>query len=247
MHLYPSIDLRGGKVVRLYQGAYDKQITYGDDPVGQACCFEEAGATWLHVVDLDGARSGEMAHREVIERICRETSLRVQVGGGIRSERVITDLFSSGVRRSVVGTAALREWDWFASLVAQPGYHDCIVLGLDARHGKLALSGWEKQTQTEAITIAQRVSGWPLAAIVYTDITTDATMMGPNLEATRRIAHATEVPVIASGGVGSLEHLAALRKLPIGGAIVGRSLYEKAFTIEQAISVFERSETEEPK
>lgn len=241
MHLYPAIDLRGGKVVRLLQGDYARQTTYEADPAEQARAFVDAGASRLHVVDLDGARAGEPVHLETIERICKAVgdSVRVEVGGGVRDERAVRDLIGIGVRRIVLGTAALQNWDWFDQLAHAPALANKLVLGLDARKGKLAVAGWEEQTELSAEEVAARVSDWPLAGIVYTDIATDGTLEGPNYEGTRRVAEATGLPVIASGGVGSLDHLAELRKLPIEGAIVGRALYEGAFTIEQALSAFE--------
>ncbi|MEM1107214.1 MAG: 1-(5-phosphoribosyl)-5-[(5-phosphoribosylamino)methylideneamino]imidazole-4-carboxamide isomerase [Planctomycetota bacterium] len=240
MHLFPAIDLRSGKVVRLLQGDYAQQTTYGDDPLEQAKRFEDAGATWLHVVDLDGAKTGHLAHRDQIQAICENTSLKVEVGGGVRSEATIDALLNIGVTRAIIGTAALRNWEWFESLMGNPTYRGRLVLGLDAREGKLAVSGWEETTETTAIEIAEKVSDWPLAAIVYTDIATDGTLKGPNVEQTRAICEATHTPIVASGGVGTLEHLAALRKLPIQGAIIGRSLYENTFTIDDALTVFEK-------
>jgi len=239
MHLFPAIDLRDGKVVRLTKGDYDRQTTYGDDPLDQAKLFEDAGATWLHVVDLDGARSGSMSHLKQIEAICGGTSLKVEVGGGVRSEAVVNKLLQVGVFRVVVGTAALRNWSWFESLMGNPTYRGRIVLGLDARGGKLAVSGWEETTKADATDVAAKVSDWPLAAIVYTDIATDGTMLGPNVDATRQMTEVTHTPIVASGGVGTLEHLRALRELNIQGAIVGRALYEGVFTIKDALEAFE--------
>jgi phosphoribosylformimino-5-aminoimidazole carboxamide ribotide isomerase len=153
---------------------------------------------------------------------------------------VIDRLLSAGVFRVILGTAALRNWEWFESLMGNPTYRGRLVLGLDAKEGRLAVSGWEQTTDVTAIDIAKKVSDWPLAAIVYTDIATDGTLAGPNVRATLQMAQATHTPIVASGGVGTLEHLRALRQLPIQGAIVGKALYEGAFTIEQAIEVFER-------
>ena len=240
MFLFPAIDLRNGQVVRLHQGDYGKQTTYGSDPLEQARIFEKAGASWLHVVDLDGARSGHMVHLEQIKRICTETKLKVEVGGGIRNEASIEACLKAGVTRVILGTAALKNWSWFEGLMGNPTYRGRLVLGLDAREGKLAVSGWEQTTETSAIDIAKRVSGWPVAAIVYTDIATDGTTEGPNVESTREIAEATHTPIVASGGVGTLDQLRALRDLPVQGAIVGRALYEGAFTIDEAIAVLER-------
>lgn len=240
MHLFPAIDLRNGKVVRLLQGDYDKQTTYADDPVEQAKHFEAAGASWLHVVDLDGAKAGQLKHIKQIEKIARATNLKIEVGGGVRTEGALDLLLGSGVTRAIIGTAALERWRWFESLMGNPTYRGRLVLGLDAREGMLAVSGWEETTQTSAVEIAKKVNDWPLAAIVYTDIATDGTMKGPNVEATRKMAEATHVPVVASGGVGTLEHLRALRELPIQGAIIGKSLYENAFSVEEALAVFEK-------
>ena len=240
MFLFPAIDLRDGQVVRLSQGDYDRQTTYGQDPLEQARQFEAAGASWLHVVDLDGARGGQMKNIDHIERICRETGLKVEVGGGVRSEGVIDRLLRAGVHRTVIGTKALRDWDWFEGLMGNPTYRGRLVLGLDARDGQIAVDGWETSTGKSAIDVAREVSDWPLAAIVYTDIATDGMMTGPNINATRQIAETTDVPIVASGGVGSIEHLRSLRQLPIQGVIVGRALYEGKFTVEEAVDAIQR-------
>lgn len=239
MFLFPAIDLRDGQVVRLHQGDYDQQKVYGSDPVAMAKSFADAGATWLHVVDLDGAKVGRVLHLEVIKRICEETSLKVEVGGGVRTTGSIDSLLKVGVERVILGTAALQNWEWFSKLMANPTYRNRIVLGLDARNGQLALSGWLEQTDTSAVQVAVEVSDWPLAAIVYTDIATDGTMKGPNIEATRHLAQSTRVPVVASGGVGTLEHLRELKTLPVQGAIIGRALYEGAFDIKEALEALE--------
>lgn len=239
MYLFPAIDLRDGKVVRLTQGDYDRQTTYGDDPLAVARSYEEAGCTWLHVVDLDGARDGKMRHIEIIERLCRETKLKVEVGGGVRSEGVIDALFRAGVTRAILGTKALRDWAWFESLMGNPTYRGRLVLGLDARDGRVAVDGWEKSTGESAFDIARKVNDWPLAAIVYTDIATDGTLKGPNVAATKKMAKSTHVPIVASGGVGTLDHLRALRELPIQGAIVGKALYDGRFTVIEAVAAIE--------
>ncbi len=239
MKLFPAIDLREGQVVRLHQGQYDQQKIYGNNPLDQAKIFADAGSTWLHVIDLDGARNGDLTHLSIIEEICTKTNLKVEVGGGVRNEQVIDALLNAGVTRAIMGTAALQQWDWFKELVASKKYQQKIVLGLDARHGKVAVAGWETQLEKTALEIAQEVSDWHLAAIVYTDIATDGTLQGPNVEATAEIANATNVPVVASGGIGTLAHLEALKPLKIQGSIVGRALYENAFTIDEAIKTFE--------
>lgn len=238
--LFPAIDLRGGCVVRLHQGDYAQQTTYHADPVDQAKVFADAGATWLHIVDLDGAKSGRLVHLDVIERICKQTALKVEVGGGVRNQGSIDRVLATGAQRAILGTAALKQWDWFEGLMGNPVYRGRLVLGLDARDGKVAASGWQDQMEVSALDLARKVVDWPLAAIVYTDIATDGTLAGPNVEMTRQMAEATNVPIVASGGVGTLEHLRALRSLPIQGAIVGKALYEGRFTIDQALAALER-------
>ena len=238
MHLLPAIDLRAGRVVRLLRGDYDRQTTYDTDPVDQAKLLEDAGSTWLHVVDLDGARAGEPVNLPIIEQICAQTVLEVEVGGGIRDDATIRRLLDAGVTRTILGTAALQNWDWFQQTAAE-NFAGRLVLGLDARRGKCAIAGWEQELELTALEVAKRVTDWPLAAIVYTDIATDGTLAGPNVEEIRRMAEATAVPVVASGGVGTLDHLRRLRELPIAGAIVGRALYEGSFDIAEALAAFE--------
>ncbi|MEM9414282.1 MAG: 1-(5-phosphoribosyl)-5-[(5-phosphoribosylamino)methylideneamino]imidazole-4-carboxamide isomerase [Planctomycetota bacterium] len=239
-YLFPAIDLREGRVVRLTQGKYDQQTTYGEDPLAQARIFESAGATWLHVVDLDGARSGALTHLPIIGAICEGTKLKVEVGGGVRSGAVIDALLGVGVERVVVGTAALKDWPWFEKLVHNERYRHKVVLGLDTKDGHAASDGWEQTSDARAVDIAKRVNGWPLAAIVYTDIAVDGMLAGPNVEATREMSEATDVPIVASGGVGTLDHLRALRPLTLQGAIIGKSLYENCFTINEALAAYEQ-------
>ena len=239
MFLFPSIDLRDGQVVRLARGDYDQQTTYSTDTLTQARSYADAGATWLHLVDLDGARTGVMKHMDVLADICRRTPLKMEVGGGVRTTETIKQLLDVGVERVILGTAALKHWTWFRGLMDEQAYRGRIVLGLDARAGQLAVSGWEVAVESTALDIAAAVSDWPLAAIVYTDIARDGMLAGPNIEATEEIARSTKVPVVASGGVGTLDDLRALRQLPLQGAIVGRALYEDAFTIDEALTAFE--------
>ena len=233
MYILPAIDLRGGKCVRLLQGDYDRQIDYHDDPVAQAKLFEQQGAQWLHVVDLDGALHGGHYNIGVLEKIRRETKLNIELGGGVRSEESVKALLDSGITRVIVGTKAMEEPEWFEKLVAR--YPDKIVLGLDARKGYIATRGWKQTGQTTVMDMAEIVNNWPLAAIVYTDIACDGMLTGPNIEATRQLAENCNVPIIASGGVGSIEHIEQLAKLPIKGVIVGRALYEGKFTLKEAL------------
>jgi phosphoribosylformimino-5-aminoimidazole carboxamide ribotide isomerase len=235
--ILPAIDLRGGKCVRLLQGDYARQIDYADDPVAVARQFEEAGARWLHVVDLDGAREGRPCNLPTIRRIREGCGLQMEVGGGLREAEAIESLVEAGVSRCVVGTRALEAWDWFEELVHRPSCRDHVALGLDARDGRLAGHGWTEQTEVTAVDLAAKVSGWPVAAIIYTDIARDGMMQGPNVEATRAMAEATAIPVIASGGVTSLDDVRQLCGLPLGGIIIGRALYEGRIDLAEAVRV----------
>ncbi|MBI9017041.1 MAG: 1-(5-phosphoribosyl)-5-[(5-phosphoribosylamino)methylideneamino]imidazole-4-carboxamide isomerase [Phycisphaerae bacterium] len=235
MYLLPAIDLREGRCVRLIQGDYDRQINYNDDPVAQAQQFENDGAQWLHVVDLDGALKGGQYNLEVLREIRQGTKLQIQVGGGVRDTKSINKLLACGITRVIIGTSALEKPDWFKQVVHD--YPFKIVLGLDARDGMIATRGWKHTAEMTAIAMAADVSDWPLAAIVYTDIAKDGMLTGPNYEATENVAKATSAPIIASGGVGALDHIEKLNQLPIAGTIVGRALYENKFTLEQALQI----------
>lgn len=233
----PSIDLRGGKVVRLQQGDYNRQLNYDLDPVATAQSFESAGAEWMHIVDLDGAKQGSVAQTELIGRIIQSTKLKVQVGGGVRSTEDIQRLRDAGAERVVVGTKAIEDWDWFKSLVKLPEFAHRLVLALDAKDGKVATRAWTETTGRDASDIAAEVRGWKLAGILYTDVAKDGMLQGPNLSHTRLLADATDVPVIASGGVGTLEHIQSLVQLPVWGVIIGRSLHDGKIDLREAIAI----------
>lgn len=243
MYLFPAIDLIEGKVVRLRQGDFGRRRTYEADPVEQAGSFEAAGATWLHMVDLDGARTGEPRNVAIVKQVCRQTKLKVEVGGGVRDRGAIEALLAAGVERVILGTAALTNWAWFEGLMEEEALHGRIVLGLDARGGKLAVSGWEDQLEADAFEVAGKVSDWPLGAINFTDIGVEGMCEGPNVEAMRRMTESTRVAVVASGGVGALDHLRQLREVEaLEGVIVGRAIYDGAFTAEEGIGVLEKGE-----
>ncbi len=237
MEILPAIDLREGRCVRLLQGSYDRQIDYADDPVAQAERFAAAGAKWLHVVDLDGARDGVPRNLDAVRRIIRATSMKVEVGGGVRDDDAVSSLFDAGAARVVIGTRALEDWAWFRSVAHKPGYEGRIALGLDSREERLAVRGWTHVTQKRAADVAADVAGWPLGAIIYTDIARDGMLLGPNVEATRAVAAASSVPVIASGGVTDIEDVRRLVELPIVGIIIGRAIYEKQIDLAEAVAV----------
>lgn len=235
--ILPSVDLREGKVVRLKQGDYAQQLTYDVDPVKTAKSFRDAGAKWMHIVDLDGAKEGRPMQMELIERMIAASGLHVQVGGGVRSDVDIRQFLKAGAARVVVGTHAMDNWGWFEQLAHDPQLGHKLVLALDARDGVVAVRGWTESSGKRAVDVARQVSDWPLAAILYTDVARDGMLQGPNYERTRELAEAGKVPVIASGGVGSIEHVQRLRQLPVWGVVIGRSLYEGKVDLAQALAL----------
>jgi phosphoribosylformimino-5-aminoimidazole carboxamide ribotide isomerase len=236
MVIIPSIDLREGRVVRLQQGDYSRELNYDVDPVQTARQFAAAGAKWMHIVDLDGAKRGTPVQTALIGKIIEGSGLSVQAGGGIRSAEDVYQLLAAGAERVVVGTKALEDWEWFDELVHRADLKGKIVLALDAKEGIVATRGWTASSGKSAVEIANKVSDWPLAGILYTDVAKDGMMSGPNYEQTRKLAEAGKVAVIASGGVGNIEDIRNLKELPIWGVIVGRSLYEGALDLHEAIA-----------
>jgi len=232
MRVIPAIDLRGGLCVRLRQGDYDRETVFGDDPAAMAERWESEGATLIHLVDLDGAKAGRPVNVEPVRRIVEQVSVPCQLGGGVRDELTIAAWLAAGLERVIVGTQALRDPGWFRAMILE--YPGRLVLGLDARGGKVATQGWLETSTVDATTLAAQFEGLPLAGIIYTDIARDGTLEGPNLEATRTLAESVRTPVIASGGVGCLADLERLASLPIAGCIVGRALYEGKFTLAEA-------------
>lgn len=235
MQVLPAIDLRDGQVVRLSQGDYDRQTTYSTDPVTVAEAFVAAGAEWIHVVDLDAARTGTPGNTAAVQSIRRNVSTRIELGGGARNDAVIDAMLAMGVDRVVVGSAAMKDWAWFERLLERADLPAKLALGLDAREGRLAAYGWTEQTDVSGLDLARRVSGSRLGAIVYTDIARDGMLSGINRSATAGVVEATDVPVIASGGVGSIEDVRACREIGCGGVIVGRAWYEGRIDLTAAI------------
>lgn len=233
----PSIDLRGGQVVRLKQGDYGRQVTYPVDPHETARKFRDAGAKWMHVVDLDGAKEGKPVQTGLIAKIIQTSKLNVEVGGGVRSTDDVKRLVDAGAQRVVVGTKAIEDWPWFRELAHDPAYVNKLVLALDAKDGVVATRGWTADSGKLAVDVAREVSDWPLAAILYTDVAKDGMLQGPNIEQTGKLAQVGKVPVVASGGVGDVRHIRLLRSIPIWGVIVGRSLYEGTLDLRQALLV----------
>jgi phosphoribosylformimino-5-aminoimidazole carboxamide ribotide isomerase len=233
MNLYPSIDVREGKVVRLLRGDYSVQTTYHDDPVAVARRFEAAGASWIHVVDLDAARDGGRANLAAIEAICTAVSAKVQTGGGVRTLEDARERFAAGATRVVMGSAAVEHPEFVDELAARhPGR---IAVGLDARGSDVAIHGWTDATGADLVTMARRFDQPGVGALVVTQINVDGTLQGPDVSGLAALLDAVQVPVIASGGVGTLDHLRALDPR-LEGVIVGRAIYEQRFTVEEAIA-----------
>jgi phosphoribosylformimino-5-aminoimidazole carboxamide ribotide isomerase len=235
MDILPAIDLLNGRCVRLIQGRYDRVIEYDDDPATVAKRFVDAGATWTHVIDLDGARHGKVSNLKALESIVA-TGLTVQFGGGIRDEQCVANALSHGASRVIIGTRALEDQEWFKTLVHRPESANRIALGLDARLGRLAIRGWTTETQQSAVAVAETCSGWPLSSIVYTDIARDGMMLGPNLDATRALTQSTEIPIIYSGGITDLEDVRQLAEIKLAGIVIGRALYEGMIELRDAIA-----------
>jgi phosphoribosylformimino-5-aminoimidazole carboxamide ribotide isomerase len=238
--LYPAIDVRGGRCVRLYQGDHGRETVYGDDPVAQARAFADGGARWIHVVDLDAARTGDPRNRSVVAAIAGAVDVPVQTGGGVRDDAAADALLAAGVRRVVVGTAALDDPDWVRRLAARhPGR---VAVGLDARGRDVAVQGWVEGSGHDLVDEARRFDESGVAALVVTEIGRDGTLEGPALDQLAAVLAATSIDIVASGGVGSLDDLRALAALDVdgrrlAGAIVGRALYEGAFALPDAVAV----------
>jgi phosphoribosylformimino-5-aminoimidazole carboxamide ribotide isomerase len=252
MQLYPAIDLLDGRCVRLYQGDYDRSTVYGDDPVAQARGFAAEGAPWVHMVDLDAARTGEPRNRELIARVAAAVDVPVQVGGGVRDDAAADALLDAGVARVVIGTAALDDPNWVRRLAGRhPGR---VAVGLDARGRDVAVRGWVEASGRDLVELARLFDDAGVAALVVTEIGVDGTLEGPALDQLAAVLAATSLDVVASGGVGTLDHLRALDQLAVtgppggnqaerrpAGVIVGRALYERAFTVADAVGELARA------
>ncbi|MEY2437438.1 MAG: phosphoribosylformimino-5-aminoimidazole carboxamide ribotide isomerase [Acidimicrobiaceae bacterium] len=229
MDLYPSIDLRAGRVVRLHQGQFDQETIYGDDPVSVAKSFEAAGAPWIHVVDLDAARRAG-SNRELVTAVAASVSVPVQTGGGVRDG----SLLGEGLSRVVVGSAAIEDPGLVPRLAVE--HAGGIAVGLDHWDGEVRTRGWEQQSGRQLLDVATELAVPGVAALVVTDISRDATLAGPDTDWLSRLSQLIDVALVASGGVGSLDDLRRLRDLGVSGAIVGKAIYERRFTVEEAVA-----------
>jgi phosphoribosylformimino-5-aminoimidazole carboxamide ribotide isomerase len=234
MYIIPAIDLIKGRCVRLIQGEYHREIVYEDDPVKKAREFVSAGARWLHIIDLEGAKVGKPINTESVEAIAALKLLRIELGGGIRDEDSIKQLLELGVERVIVGTKAVNDFEWFRRMAEK--FAGKIVLGLDARGSTVATHGWTQESHKLLVDFAGEAARLPLAAIIYTDITKDGMLSGPNLERTKELAEAVDIPVIASGGVKDITDVEKLAELGVEAVVVGRSLYEGTLDLAEAIA-----------
>ena len=235
MILFPAIDIRGGRAVRLIQGDYEQETAYDDDPVVAARRWVDGGARWLHIVDLDGARAGEPVNLEHIRRIVATVDVPVQLGGGLRDSKKVEEAISSGVERVVLGTAAVRDPEMAGAIAAAHGGR--VVASVDSRSGKVAAEGWTEGTDLDTTEVIAELSRRGLSRFVYTPVDVDGLMEGPDLDSLREVAEATDGAVIYSGGIGSLDDLRAVAGLGLDnleGVIVGRALYEQRFTVAEA-------------
>lgn len=233
MIVYPAIDIRGGRCVRLIEGDYDRETVFAADPVDAALRWAAQGAEWLHVVDLDGAREGKPANLEAIARIRRAVTIPMQLGGGLRTEDDVARAFDLGIDRAILGTAAIREPALVARLAVRWG--DRLAVGLDARDGLLAASGWLDQTEERAEDVALRLRALGIHAFIYTDIRRDGTLSGPNLSALASLVSLLDRGVIASGGIGTIADVEAVARTGADGVIIGRALYDGRIDLPTAI------------
>ena len=234
MQIWPAIDLRDGKCVRLRQGDYNQETVFGDDPAAMARQWVEAGGKCLHLVDLDGAKDGKLINRDAIKSIVEAVDVPCELGGGIRDEATIESLLELGLSRLVIGTKALKEPDWFRQVLRR--FPDKLALGIDARDGKVATDGWLETSHVAATEFATSFADEPIAAIIYTDIAKDGMMSGPNFDAVQEMNEAVEIPIVASGGVTTLADVERLATINVAGCIIGRTLYEGKMILADAIA-----------
>jgi phosphoribosylformimino-5-aminoimidazole carboxamide ribotide isomerase len=234
VQIWPAIDIRGGKCVRLQQGDYQRETVFGEDPAAVARHWVGQGAKHLHLVDLDGAREGKPVNLASVRGVVEAVEVPCELGGGIRSEENIRDLLGMGLERLVIGTLAIQQPHWFRRMCSKfPGR---LVLGIDARDGRVATGGWLETSRVAAAALARQFAQQPLAAVVYTDIAADGMLAGPNLAAMAEMQAAVDLPVIASGGVTTKEDVARLAAVPVAGCIIGRALYEGILTLPDALA-----------
>ncbi|MDR1384492.1 MAG: 1-(5-phosphoribosyl)-5-[(5-phosphoribosylamino)methylideneamino]imidazole-4-carboxamide isomerase [Planctomycetaceae bacterium] len=237
MEIWPAIDIRQGKCVRLRQGDYSQETVFSESPAETAQYWASQGAKRLHLVDLDGAKDGKPTNLESIRKLVRTVDVPCELGGGIRDEQTIQLFLNEGIARLVVGTLALKQPDWFRKMCDK--YPEKLVLGIDAKGGRVATDGWLETSETSAAELAKQFEELPIAAIVYTDVATDGMMQGPNLAEMQTMQQHVRVPVIASGGVTTFDDIQRLDDAKLAGCIIGRALYEKTILLSEVMKCFE--------
>lgn len=235
MIIYPAIDIIDGKCVRLTQGKFDQIDVYGDNLIEIAQKWKEAGAKWLHMVDLDGARGRKNSNPEKIKEVASVTGLLIEVGGGLRDMKSLENVLNNGVSRAIIGTAAVKNPEFLKEAIRE--YNDKIAVGIDAKDGLVAIDGWESKSSLQAIEFAKKIQDMGVKTIIYTDISRDGMMMGPNLKAMQAMRDAVAMEVIASGGVSSIEDLQELKDIGMPGVIVGKALYNGAISLKDAFEL----------
>ncbi len=235
MEIIPAVDIKGGKCVRLYQGDYSKETVFSEDPVAVAFDWQAQGASRIHLIDLDGAASGEPRNIKVIEAIVKRTKLPVQLGGGIRNEASVAKLLGIGVNRVILGTVAVENLELVERLCQK--YGEAIVVGIDARDGHVATQGWQKGTEITALELGRSVADAGVRRIIYTDIKRDGTLTEPAFDAIAEMVRDLDLSVIAAGGISALDHLRKLKEVGVEGAIVGRALYTGDINLREALAL----------
>jgi phosphoribosylformimino-5-aminoimidazole carboxamide ribotide isomerase len=236
MEIIPAVDIRGGRCVRLYQGDYKQETVFDEDPVTAALTWYSQGARWLHIVDLDGAVAGEPRNMEVVGQIIKETGLLIELGGGIRQEEVASELLRRGVSRLILGTAAIENRQLVKKLCRQFG--EAVAVSLDARDGKIAIRGWQKDTVVEVLQLSREMVDAGVRRFIYTDIRRDGTLTEPHFDMIEKLLGEVNVPVIVAGGISRLEHLRRIKELGAEGAIIGKALYTGDMNLGEAIINF---------
>jgi len=236
--IIPAIDLRNGKCVRLYQGDYNRETVFSEDPLEVALKWQSLGAPRIHLVDLDGAAAGEVVNLEIIETIANAVLVPTQLGGGIRTLETILRLLKMGVERAILGTAAVENADLIKEACRK--YAESIIVSIDARAGQVATRGWLQGTDLKAVSLARDMASLGVRRFIYTDIIRDGTLTGPNYDALGELIEAVDRPVIAAGGISSLDHLRVLRRIGVEGAIIGKALYTGDIDLKKALEVANR-------
>ncbi|MGD0857112.1 MAG: 1-(5-phosphoribosyl)-5-[(5-phosphoribosylamino)methylideneamino]imidazole-4-carboxamide isomerase [Dehalococcoidia bacterium] len=235
MEIIPAIDLKNGKCVRLYQGDYSKETVFSDDPVATALKWQEKGARWLHLVDLDGAAAGEVRNSDAIRNIVKNTQLNVELGGGIRREEIVEQLIKLGVKRVILGTVAVEQTELTRRIIKRFG--DAIVVGIDARDSYVTTHGWLKISTMTVLELSLMMAAIGAKRIIYTDVKRDGTLTEPNYETTAELVKSLKIPVIASGGISATEHIRKLAALGVEGAIIGKALYTGDIDLAEALAI----------